>query len=130
MVGDSQWYQWALNEPCVQEALNNYLADYPYLDGYTPSQLDSTVHQSLKELNTNFSNHLHLTRWYNHFATFTVKEKAVLRVEQNKIIPQLTYKCRQNSSDTFQVISYLRTHLLRKIKNLYFSTHIQSFYYS
>jgi len=106
MAGDDKWYQWALNESCVQEALNNYLADYSYLEGYTPSQLDSKVYRSVKELNIDFANHLHLKRWYNHIATFTDEEKAVLRAEQNKIIPQLTYKCQRNNDDTFEVTFY------------------------
>ncbi|XP_012218114.1 valine--tRNA ligase [Linepithema humile] len=104
MAGDDKWYQWALNESCVQEALNNYLADYSYLEGYTPSQLDSKVYQSMKELNIDFTNHLHLKRWYNHMATFTDEEKAVLRAEQNKIIPQLTYKYQINNYDAFELV--------------------------
>lgn len=110
MVGDGEWYQWTLNEPCVQKALNNYLADYPYLDGYTPSQLDSSVHRSLMELNIDLARHLHIKRWYDHIATFTDEEKAVFRAEQNKIIPKLAYvnenQC-VNNNDTFQVKFYL-----------------------
>lgn len=96
-----------MNEICIQEALDNYLAIYSYLDGYTPSQLDSKVYQTLKELNTNFANYLHLKRWYNHIATFTDEEKTTFRAEQNKIIPQLTYMCKKNNDDTFMVKSCL-----------------------
>lgn len=103
VVGDSKWYQWALNEACMQEALNNYLADYPYLDGYTPSQLDSMVYRSLKGSDINFANRLYLERWYNHIATFTDEEKAVLRAEQNKIIPQLAYKHKEDDDDVFEL---------------------------
>lgn len=87
----------------MQEALNNYLADYPYLDGYTPSQLDSMVYRSLKGSDINFANRLYLERWYNHIATFTDEEKAVLRAEQNKIIPQLAYKHKEDDDDVFEV---------------------------
>lgn len=107
MIGDGKWYQRALNESCVQEALNNYLATYSYLDGYTPSQLDSKVYQILKELNINFANYLHLKRWYNHIATFTDEEKTRFRAEQNKIIPQLTYTCERSNDDMFMVMSCL-----------------------
>ncbi|TGZ52897.1 Uncharacterized protein DBV15_11843 [Temnothorax longispinosus] len=105
MVGDSEWYQWTLNESCVQEALNNYLADYPYLDGYTPSQLDSAVHRSLKKLNIDLARHLHIKRWYDHVATFTAEEKAVFRAEQNKMIPKLAYvnEHQRNNDDTFEL---------------------------
>ncbi|XP_020300510.1 valine--tRNA ligase isoform X2 [Pseudomyrmex gracilis] len=97
-VGDVQWYRKTLSESCVQESLNNYLADYPYLDGYTPSQLDSIVYRSMRDLNINFMLHPHLERWYNHISTFTNEEKAALRAEQNKIIPQLNlYKCQRNN---------------------------------
>ncbi|XP_011864284.1 PREDICTED: valine--tRNA ligase [Vollenhovia emeryi] len=105
MVGGGEWYQSALNELCVQEALNNYLADYPYLDGYTPSQLDSSVHQSFKQLNIDLTRHLHIKRWYDHVATFTDEEKAVFRAEQNEMIPKLAYinepQC--NNDDTFEL---------------------------
>ncbi|RLU15419.1 hypothetical protein DMN91_012413 [Ooceraea biroi] len=103
VVGDNKWYQSTLNEPCVQEALNNYLANYSYLDGYTPSQQDATVYQLLEELDVNFANYPHLKRWYRHIGTFTDKDKAALRAEQNKIIPQLAmYKCREKT-DAFQL---------------------------
>lgn len=108
MVGDGKWYQCTLNESCVQEALNNYLADYPYLDGYTPSQLDSSVHRSLKELNIDFARCLHIKRWYDHIATFTDGEKAAFRAEQNKIKPKLAYINEHHcNNDTFEVKSYL-----------------------
>ncbi|KAG5317021.1 SYVC ligase, partial [Acromyrmex heyeri] len=104
-VGNGKWYKWTLNESCVQKALNNYLADYSYLDGYTPSQLDLSVYQSLKELNIDFARHLHIKRWYNHIATFTDEEKAVFRAEQNKIMPKLTYinQNQTNNDDTFEL---------------------------
>lgn len=105
VVGDGKWYQRTLNESCVQEALNNYLVDYPYLDGYTPSQLDSSVYQSMKELNIDLARHLHIKRWYDHIATFTDEEKAVFRAEQNKIIPKLAYlnQNQRNNDDTFEL---------------------------
>lgn len=108
MVGDGEWYQSTLNETCVQEALNNYLVDYPYLDGYTPSQLDSSVHRSLKKLNIDLARHPYIKRWYDHIGTFTDEEKAVFRAEQNKIIPKLAYvtqhnEHQRNNDDTFEV---------------------------
>ncbi|XP_036140662.1 valine--tRNA ligase isoform X2 [Monomorium pharaonis] len=105
MIGDGKWYQWTLKESCVQEALNNYLADYPYLDGYTPSQLDSSVHLLLKELNIDFARHPHIKRWYDHVGTFTNEEKVAFRTEQNKIIPKLACvgEHRHNNDDTFEL---------------------------
>lgn len=106
MVGDGGWYQSTLSESCVQKALNSYLADYPYLDGYTPSQLDSSVHRSLTELNVDLARHPHVKRWYDHIATFTDGEKAVFRAEQNRMIPKLA--CinehrRADDNDSFRV---------------------------
>jgi len=126
VVGDSKWYQWTLNESCMQEALNNYLADYPYLDGYTPSQLDSSIHRSLKEVNIDFAKHLHIKRWFNHIATFTNEEKAVFRAEQNKIIPKLAYvnQNQHNNDDTFEVKSYLITLSEKSCKNFDFFTYM------
>lgn len=90
----------------MQKALNSYLADYPYLDGYTPSQLDSSVHRSLMKSNVDLAMHPHVKRWCNHIATFTDEERAAFRPEQSKIIPKLA--CveehqRADSNNSFQV---------------------------
>lgn len=124
MIGDGKWYQWTLNELCVQEAVNNYLADYSYLDGYTPSQLDSSVHRSLKELNIDFARYPHIKRWYDHVTTFTDEEKAAFRAEQNKIIPKLAYvnEHQHNNDHIFEVkilFNIQITPLFRKCKNFY-----------
>ncbi|KAG7207193.1 hypothetical protein KM043_008878 [Ampulex compressa] len=88
VVGDNKWYQMALNETCVQDAVDNYLADYPYLDGHTPSQMDVKVHSTFNELIVDFATHPHLHRWYNHIATFSDREKSLFRAEQGQILPK------------------------------------------
>ncbi|KZC14461.1 PREDICTED: valine--tRNA ligase [Dufourea novaeangliae] len=96
MVGDNEWYQCTLKETCVQEALNNYLSDYPYLDGYTPSQIDANVYQAFVELNVNISSYSHLHRWYTHIASYSQEEQSVFRAEQGKILPQCACKVHSN----------------------------------
>ncbi|XP_046823974.1 valine--tRNA ligase [Vespa crabro] len=100
IIGDYKWYQSTLNETCIQDALNNYLEDYPYLDGYTPSQGDVKIYNILNSLDVQFSNYPHLYRWYNHMETFNEHEKAVFRTEQNAMLPQCTCKDHKNTNNS------------------------------
>ncbi|KAK2580346.1 hypothetical protein KPH14_001243 [Odynerus spinipes] len=103
VVGDYKWYQSTLNETCIQDALNNYLEDYPYLDGYTPSQADAKIYKILSSLDIQFSNYPHLHRWYRHIKTFTESERSAFRTEQNVMLPQCACKDHKNSNDNFQL---------------------------
>lgn len=86
-----------MQQPSIQGAINNYLADHPYLDGYTLTQLDPSVHQLLKDSDINFANYPHLKRWYDHIETFTDAERAQLaKVEMLKNI-------QRKVEDTFEV---------------------------
>ncbi|XP_035731135.1 valine--tRNA ligase-like [Vespa mandarinia] len=100
IIGDYKWYQSTLNETCIQDALNNYLEDYPYLDGYTPSQGDVKIYNILNSLDVQFSNYPHLYRWYNHMETFNEHEKAVFRTEQNAMLPQCACKDHKNINNS------------------------------
>lgn len=94
-------YNCDLHQPSIQGAINNYLADHPYLDGYTPTQLDPSVHQLLRDSDINFVNYPHLKRWYDHIETFTDAEKAKFaKVEMLKNI-------QRKVEDTFKVRSHL-----------------------
>lgn len=97
----SKCHDWDLYQPSIQGAINNYLADHPYLDGYTPTQLDPSVHQLLKDSDINFVNYPHLKRWYNHIDTFTDAERAKFK----KIEMLKNYQ--RKVEDTFKVIFYL-----------------------
>lgn len=88
VIGDNDWYQSTLREKCVQEALNNYLADYPYLDGYNPSQIDTKVYQIFIKLDNDFTNYPHLRRWYKHIASYNNQEKSMFHAEKGKILSQ------------------------------------------
>lgn len=103
VIGDSKWYQCTLKEACVQDALNNYLCDYPYLDGYSPSQIDVKVHQAFNELNVNVSSYPHLHRWYKHVVSFSEQERASFRAEQGKILPRCACKASGDSKNDRQV---------------------------
>lgn len=86
MVTENDWYQNTLKEMCVQGALNNYLADYPYLDGYSPSQIDTKVYQTFSKLGTDLTNYPHLYRWYKHLASYSEQEQSAFRAEESKIL--------------------------------------------
>ncbi|XP_043672900.1 valine--tRNA ligase isoform X1 [Vespula pensylvanica] len=100
MIGDYKWYQSTLKETCIQDALNNYLENYPYLDGYTPSQADVKIYNILNSLDVQFSNYPHLYRWYNHMETFNEHEKSIFRIEQNTMLPQCACKDHKNNNNS------------------------------
>lgn len=56
------------------KSLNNKLADYPYVGGYTPSQADLV---QLAKLDQNISKNTypHVDRWLKHLKTFSDAEK-------------------------------------------------------
>ncbi|EFN82871.1 valine--tRNA ligase [Harpegnathos saltator] len=93
----NKYHDWDLHQPSIQGAINHYLADHPYLDGYTPTQLDPSVHQLLKDSDINFVNYPHLKRWYDHIETFTDAERAKFaKVEMLKNI-------QRKIEDTFEL---------------------------
>ncbi|KAK4036193.1 elongation factor 1-beta' [Daphnia magna] len=50
------------------KALNDYLADRSYIEGYEPSQADVTTFKALGKAPA--SSHPHALRWYNHINSF------------------------------------------------------------
>lgn len=77
-----------LNEPCVQDALDKNLADYSYVNGYTPSQEDVKVHDALSLYDANLEQRPHLARWYNHIKSFSNHEKRAFRSVDSNAPPQ------------------------------------------
>lgn len=95
-----------LKESCVQDALNNYLNDYPYLDGYTPSQTDAKVYQTLVQLNVNVASYAHLNRWYRHVASYSRQERSAFRPEQGKLLPKCACKDKvRNTNNLYDLYS-------------------------
>ena len=88
VVGDRKWYLRTINESCVQNSLDAYLADYPYLDGYTPSQLDIKVHEAVVTLGSTLELKRlpHLRRWREHMRSFGPDERREFRVEDRRIM--------------------------------------------
>lgn len=106
MVGDNDWYQCAVKETCVQDALNTYLGDYPYLDGYSPSQIDVKVHRAFNGSNVNVASYSHLHRWHKHIASYGEQERSSFRAEQGEILPRCACKVHEKSAGRKQV-SYI-----------------------
>lgn len=53
--------------------LNEQLADYPYVNGYTPSQADV---EQLKSLPSKYdASYVHVKRWENHLKSFSEAER-------------------------------------------------------
>lgn len=56
------------------EKLNEQLADFPYVGGYTPSQADLEQFKTLPS-DWKSSNFVHVKRWGNHLSSFSEGEK-------------------------------------------------------
>ncbi|XP_034943323.1 valine--tRNA ligase isoform X2 [Chelonus insularis] len=100
IVGDKDWYLKTLSENCIQDALNDYLSEYPYLGGYIPSQSDSKISEFLNDLNINFSHLPHLKRWWEHIESFSRSEKSRFRASENEDIFSQCSSLRSSSSSS------------------------------
>lgn len=77
-----------MGESHARDALNSYLADHPYLNGYILSEMDFMFHETVMKSNIDYETHPHFGRWYNHIETFTDEEKAAF--------PRFLLKCERN----------------------------------
>jgi len=55
------------------KALNEFLADKSYMDGYAATTSDTAIFNQLASAPSSFP---HALRWYNHIASFSMEEKA------------------------------------------------------
>jgi hypothetical protein len=55
------------------KALNEYLSNHSYIEGYTPSQSDVVLFDELKSFNDN--QYPHVLRWFKHLSSFNQQEK-------------------------------------------------------
>ncbi|CAD6234042.1 GSCOCG00007489001-RA-CDS [Cotesia congregata] len=103
---DEDWYKVLLNENCIQEAVDNYLSEYSYLDGYTPSQADVKISRIISNNNNNcnieFKKWLHLKRWYKHIVSYTSSEQSNFRNDHADILSRCASRS-SNSLGEFQV---------------------------
>ncbi|KAJ8686683.1 hypothetical protein QAD02_022477 [Eretmocerus hayati] len=74
----------ALSEPYVQSWLEGYLADHPYVDGWTPSQLDVQAYEAI--VNSDLRRGPHLNRWLKHVNSFSKPEKSAFRPASRTIL--------------------------------------------
>jgi elongation factor 1-beta len=56
------------------EALNLYLSNSSYLSGEGPTKVDTVVFEALEGHHPT-SGKVHLTRWYNHIASYSALER-------------------------------------------------------
>lgn len=56
----------------MSKELNEKLADFPYVAGYTPSQADL---EELKKLPAKYDEFVHIKRWAKHMSSFSEAEK-------------------------------------------------------
>ncbi|XP_043252604.1 valine--tRNA ligase isoform X2 [Colletes gigas] len=103
-LDDNEWYKSTLKETCVQDALNNYLSDYSYLEGYSPSQTDAKVYQTFVELNVDVTSYPYLHRWYKHVASYSKQEQSVFQAERGKML--LECACKVHNSRNYKEQSF------------------------
>lgn len=100
ILGDSDWYLHTLSEPCVQASLDAYLGDYSYLDGYTPSQLDTKVADAAARLDgAGLKFKPNLSRWFAHMKSFGKEERQALRQENHRIMSYCEVRMGKRRSD-------------------------------
>jgi len=58
------------------KALNEFLAEKSYIEGYLPTTTDTAI---LSQLSSEPSSYPHALRWYAHISSFSVVEKQVFR---------------------------------------------------
>ncbi|XP_043285478.1 valine--tRNA ligase isoform X1 [Venturia canescens] len=100
-VGSREWYSSTLSEAFVQEAVNDYLSDYPYLDGYTPSQADVTVFKAISKMSIDLRHKPHLRRWKNHISTFSGVEKMAFRPDNGELFSRCSDITNGKRNDDF-----------------------------
>ncbi|XP_057331354.1 valine--tRNA ligase isoform X1 [Microplitis mediator] len=106
------WYKKLLNENCIQEAVDNYLAEYSYLDGYTPSQADVKISRIISNNNNNNSNDkidleklVHLKRWYRHIMSYSTAEQYNFRTDHADVLS----RCTSRSSSSLTGFQFMMT---------------------
>ncbi|CAH1762718.1 16649_t:CDS:2 [Entrophospora sp. SA101] len=52
-------------------ALNTFLEDKSYIEGYEPSQADASVYEALKSKTPNSKTYPHAARWYKHVSSYS-----------------------------------------------------------
>merc|ERR1712211_78395 len=63
------------------KALNEYLAEHSYIEGYVPSQADTAVFEALSGAPK--SDTTHALRWYNHIKSFAAGMKQFPKSEKD-----------------------------------------------
>lgn len=102
-IGDTEWYINALHEDCIQHALDNYLSEFPYLDGYTPSQADAKIHQMINKITISQRHQPHLARWKKHLKSFNNSEKLAFRQEEGGFLSNCQSKTTSSFLSGYQV---------------------------
>ena len=99
-----EWYQCAVKEACVQDALNTYLGDYPYLDGYSPSQIDVKVHRAFNGSNVNVASYSALAPLAQNTSRRTASKSDPRSARsRGKILPRCACKVHEKSAGRKQV---------------------------
>ncbi|XP_063993363.1 valine--tRNA ligase isoform X1 [Diachasmimorpha longicaudata] len=104
-VGDENWYSNLLAEECIQDSLNDYLGEFPYIDGYTPSQADVKISKILDKIDIDWRR-THLKRWQGHMKSFTQNEKTSFRPENGEFMARCSSRSSSSIPGGFQLTGH------------------------
>lgn len=85
-----------MNTPAGLKALNDFLADKSYIEGFVASQADIAVFDAI--FSAPSPTFCHLVRWYNHIKTFQ-RERASLSPAKSQFVLPATPPASKNTSD-------------------------------
>lgn len=84
-----------MNTPAGLKALNDFLADKSYIDGFTASQADTSVFDAIPSVPS--PTFCHLRRWYNHIKSFQ-DVRASLPSSESQFVLRSTATAATNST--------------------------------
>lgn len=85
-----------MSTPVGLKALNDFLADKSYMEGFAASQADTAVFDAIPSPPS--STFCHLRRWYNHIKSFQ-RERANLPTAKSQLVLAATPPASANTSD-------------------------------
>lgn len=86
-----------MSTPAGLKALNDFLADKSYMEGFTASQADTSMFDTIPSAPS--PNLCHLRRWYNHIKSFQRDRASLPSAKSRFVLPDTPTASTNNASD-------------------------------
>lgn len=86
-----------MSTPAGLKALNDFLADKSYMEGFTASQADASMFDTIPSAPS--PNLCHLRRWYNHIKSFQRDRASLPSAKSRFVLPDTPTASTNNASD-------------------------------